>query len=186
MKTFLFILFMVAAIPSIILSENNTFINMVGYNNGLSYRKLITDKQWIGVVLNGNYGHYSNEYPDTTQLNNIGINKSTHYGFNVTVNTYRDLFYFSNIILPAFISSRYSYSHQRNEYYNSINVDFGIAPKAIIFKRASLEINFGIGFSYSFNHAKILSTDVEDNSFRFYSFGNNTFYNMDIAYHFMF
>ena len=150
--------------------DQNARRNVIGWESGLTYRRYLTDKLWVGVTLGGNINdtrgkdtviNISNyTSPDTTIARTTYTDDTSRtYKGTIKATVGREFLRFQSVGLDAFFSGGYTYVTSKSikagtnvsNYKNPSQTLFGalgLEPKVWIWNRVSVATQFGLQYEY--------------------------------------
>jgi hypothetical protein len=150
--------------------DQNARRNVIGWESGLTYRRYLTDKLWVGVTLGGNINDtrgkdtsistYVYTSPDSTVTRTTYTDDTSRtYKGTIKATIGRELLRFQSIGLDAFFSGGYTYVTSKSvkagtngsNYKNPSQMLFGtlgLEPKVWIWSRVSVATQFGLQYEY--------------------------------------
>jgi hypothetical protein len=170
--------------------DQDTRRNAIGWEgangeSGITYRRYLNDKLWIGVTLGGSIydtrgkDTLSTTYvftsPDSTASNTIySDDTSKTYSGTIKVAIGREIMRIHNVSVDAFFSGGYTYvtgkdlrtgtnGSNYNNPSNTLTGIIGLEPKVWIWNRINVGTQLGLQYDYQWYHYN-----------RFYTYQNST------------
>jgi hypothetical protein len=190
-----FTLFLILCLPGILFAQDNLPLrNGIGWDNGVSYRRHLNGKLWLGFALSGDVrstlqndtSFYSTHYlaPDSTANRaEYSIDSSYYYSGTLKIELGEEVFRYNIVGLNALILASYTYQNTNKYSFggttprsnsaprNILLAGIGVEPVVWITKSLSIGTDFGVQFTYTFGKE---NTKYVYNSNGAYSENNST------------
>jgi|SRR5271157_5422651 hypothetical protein len=176
-KFYLILLFCFVSV--LFAQDQASFQNALGWESGLSYRRYLTKKTWLGINLTGSYNNEltkASDFDSTKTFSNDSTSKSStsyndtsiSYSGTVKIEFGREIFTYKRLAIDAYIAAGYTYSDMKTfngsePYFNdepsqSVLGIIGLEPKVFIFDRISLGTQLGLQYTYTYSKDTYNST----------------------------
>jgi hypothetical protein len=171
MKNAILSVLVVGCCSILVAQEATSPKNAIGWESGISYRRQVTSKIWIGLTLDGtmNLAKSFDTTYNIQQINNPDTilsqttyqsDTTTSYSLGTKLSIGREIIKINKFQTDAFISGKYTYFFQKSwrngnggAYNSSPRHIFsglaGVEPKIRILERVELGSKIGIQYDYS-------------------------------------